>query len=217
MGVTRRAGIVLVVLVAGSAAGTVSRAQAPAVGPLPAADPVLAPGDAVRVTVWRHPEFSGDFTVGRDSSVVHPLYQTVKIGGVPLSVARDRLRVLLTSYEQGVQLSLEPLWPVTVVGEVRAPNLYRLPHGTTVAQAVALAGGPTERGRLDHVRVIRPRGALVLDLLADYQRTQPVVVAAGDQVVVDRRSQFSVVRDLLVPLASVTGAVAAIISVSRQR
>jgi polysaccharide export outer membrane protein len=171
----------------------------------------------VRISVWRHPELSGDFTVGRDSSLVHPLYQSVKVGGVPLSVARERIRSFLVSYEQGVLLSVEPLVPVTVVGEVRAPNLYRFPSGTTVAQAVALAGGPTERGQLRHVRVIGLQGDLVLDLLADNARAEPFAIASRDQVIVGRRRDFNLVRDLLVPLASVTGAVAAIISVSRQR
>lgn len=178
-------------------------------------DASLAPGDGLRITVWRHPELSGEFTVGADSALTHPLYQTIKVAGVPLAVARDRLRTILVTYEQDVRLTVEPLWPVTVVGEVRTPNLYRFPAGTTVAQAVALAGGPTERGRLSHVRVIRPRGELRLDLLADPQRRQPVVIASGDQVVVGRRSDFNFLRDVLVPLASVTGAVAAVINVSR--
>lgn len=182
------------------------------------AEPTLAVGDALRITVWRHPEFSGDFSVGRDSAVVHPLYQTVKVAGLPLGVARERIRALLAAYEQGVQLTVEPLWPVTVVGEVRAPNLYRLPNGTTVPQAVALAGGPTERGQLTHVRLFRPSsGAAVLDLLADARRADSVWVTSGDQLIVGRRREFNLVRDLIVPLASVTGAVAAVISVSRQR
>ena len=178
--------------------------------------PTLAPGDALRINVWRHPELSGEFAVAADSALSDPLYQTVKVAGVPLAVARDRIRSILATYEQDVRLTVEALWSVSVVGEVRTPNLYRLPQGTTVAQAVALAGGPTERGRLDRVLIIRPRGRLVLDLMGDYQRAQTVVVAAGDQVVVDRRSDFSIMHDVLMPLATFTAAIAATYAVFAQ-
>jgi protein involved in polysaccharide export with SLBB domain len=131
-------------------------------------------------------------------------------------VAKERLRGFLTTYEQDVQLTLEPLFPVSVGGEVRQPNLYRLPEGTTVAQAVAMAGGATERGRLDRIRVLRGQGEIRLDLTSESARSEKVLIASGDQILVGRRSDFNFLRDVFVPLASLTGAVAAIISVTRQ-
>jgi protein involved in polysaccharide export with SLBB domain len=65
-------------------------------------DPVLRPGDALRVNVWRHPEMSGEFIVAPDSTLVHPLYQVVKVAGAPLPVVKERLRGLLAAYEQDV-------------------------------------------------------------------------------------------------------------------
>src|SRR2546430_17208566 len=127
-------------------------------------DPVLRPGDMLRITVWRHPEMSGDFAVAPDSTLVHPKYQTVKVAGAPMSTVRERLRGLLVTYEQGVEFVIEPLFAVTVAGEERQANLYQLPHGTTFAQAIARAGGPTELGRLGQIRRIRPDSTMVLDL-----------------------------------------------------
>src|SRR5213080_1368169 len=127
-------------------------------------DPVLRPGDMLRITVWRHPEMSGDFAVAPDSTLVHPLYQTVKVAGAPLTVVRARLLGVLAPYEQGVDFVIEPLFAVTVAGEVRQPNLYQLPQGTTFAQAIARAGGPTELGRLDEVHVIRRDRTMVINL-----------------------------------------------------
>src|SRR5256885_437632 len=169
--------------------------------PRPQADPALSPGDVLRVSVWQHPEFSGEFTVGPDSTLLHPLYQGVKVGGVPLATAKQRMRGFLVAYEQDVQLTLEPLFPTTVAGEVRQPNLYRLPQGTTIAQAVAVAGGPTERGRLDRVRVIRRHSQIMLDLTSDHPGWEQAPVASGDQILVGRRSGFNAWRDLVMPLA----------------
>ena len=111
---------------------------------------------------------------------------------------------------------IEPLFPVTVEGEVRQPNLYRLPQGTTIAQAIALAGGPTEVGRLDKVHLIRRESQIAMDLAGGYSRYEALAIASGDQVVVARRRSFSVLRDLLVPVTSLTAAVAAVIAYSRR-
>ncbi len=180
-------------------------------------DPVLRPGDMLRLSVWRHPELSGDFLVAPDSTVVHPLYQRVQVVGVPLPVVKERLRALLVTYEQGVEFAIEPLFAVTVAGEVRQPNLYRLPQGTTFAQAIAQAGGPTELGRLDRVHVIRRDSAMVIDLARNYSRYERLPIASGDQVLVARRSDSNFLRDVLYPLASLTAAVAAVLAYSRYR
>lgn len=179
-------------------------------------DPILRIGDALRVTVWRQTELSGEFVITTDSTLMHPVYQGVKVAGAPVSVVKERLRSLLITYEQDVQLVIEPLFPVTVAGEVRQPNLYRLRQGTTFAQAVALAGGPTELGRLDKVRVIRRDSAMVINLGSGYSRYEALPIASGDQVFVARRSSFNVLRDVMYPLASLTAAVAAVLAYSRQ-
>ena len=179
-------------------------------------DPVLRPGDVLRITVWRHPEMSGEFVVAPDSTLVHPLYQVVKVAGAPLPVVKERLRGLLATYEQDVQLVIEPLFPVTVAGEVRIPNLYRLPQGTTFAQAIAQAGGLTELGRLDRVHVIRRDSDMVIDLARGYSKYEALPIASGDQVIVARRSGFNFLRDALYPLASLTAAVAAVLAYSKR-
>ena len=177
---------------------------------------MLRVGDALRITVWHQPELSGEFVIAADSSLTHPVYQSVKVAGAPLSVVKERLRRLLVTYEENLQLVIEPLFSVTVAGEVRQPNLYRLRQGTTFAQAVALAGGPTELGRLDKVRVIRRDGAMVANLGSGYSRYEALTIASGDQILVARRSNFNVLRDVIYPLASLTTAVVAVLAYSRQ-
>ena len=183
----------------------------------PLSDPILRPGDVLRITVWHHADLSGEFAVAPDSSIVHPVYQAVKVAGAPLGVAKGRLRALLANYEQDVQLVIEPLLLVTVEGQVRQPNLYRLPQGTTIAQAIALAGGPTDVGRLDKVRLIRRESESTIDLARGYSRYESLVIASGDQVLVARRRPgVNLVRDILLPVTSLTAAVAAVIAYTRR-
>src|SRR3989454_3522068 len=152
----------------------------------PPPDPALRPGDVLRINVWRHPELSGDFVVAPDSTLVDPVYQVVKVAGVPRPVVRERLRGVLSSYEQGVPFVLQPVFPVTVAGEVRQPNLYRLPEGTTFAQAIAQAGGPTGLGRVEKGKGIRRGSTVMIDLGQGYLKYERLTIASGDQILVGR-------------------------------
>src|SRR2546430_17680140 len=95
----------------------------------------------LRVNVWRHPELSGDFAVAPDSTLVHPLYQTVKVAGAPLTVVRARLLGLLAPYEQGVDFVLEPLFAVTVAGGARPTSPPHRPPGRARTPRQPWGGG----------------------------------------------------------------------------
>ncbi len=187
-----------------------------AMQPIAAGDSLLRPGDVLRITVWRQSELSGEFVINADSTVAHPLLQAVKVGGAPLSLARTRLRDFLMNYDQTPRFIVEPLYPVVVAGEVREPGLFTLARGATVSQAVGRAGGPTERGRLDRVKLVRGGKSYVLSLLGTDQRVALMPVVSGDQVFVGRRPDFNLVRDALYPVASFTAAVAAILAYTRR-
>jgi protein involved in polysaccharide export with SLBB domain len=179
--------------------------------PVDSAMALLSPGDLIRIVVWRKPEFSGDFVVGADGTIIHPLYREVAVAGVPLGLVEERVRIFLTRYETNPAFVISPLLRVFVGGEVRQPSIYSLPPGTTIAQAVALAGGPTERGRLDEVLIVRRQDRQVVDLTRPDSRVVSMETRSGDQVFVGRRLSFF--NDVLAPASSVFGAVATVVSI----
>src|SRR5689334_7959706 len=105
-----------------------------------AAQIVLQPGDSIRVSVWRKPEMSGDFIVAPDGTITHPLYQAVKVGGIPFATAEVNLRNFLLRFEQDPQFVAEPLVRISISGEVGRPAVYALRPETSIAEAVAEAG-----------------------------------------------------------------------------
>jgi protein involved in polysaccharide export with SLBB domain len=171
----------------------------------------LSPGDVIRIVVWRKPEFSGDFVVAADGTIIHPLYREVKVGGVPLAVVEERVRAFLSKYETNPAFVISPLLRVFVGGEVRQPSIYSLPPGTTIAQAVAVAGGPTDRGRLDEVLIVRHQEREVLDLTQPEDRAVGMETRSGDQLFVGRRLSFF--NDVLAPASAVFGAAATVVSI----
>ena len=191
-------------------------ASAPAelLAPKPEAELALKRGDILRIDVWRQPEFSGEFVIGADGALVHPLYQEVTVGGLTVPAARERLADFLTTYLQGARLVIEPRSSVTVSGEVRQPNVYHLARGTTIAEAIGHAGGPTAVARLDKVRLVRDGLEFAVSLRQELTSYGSVEVISGDQIFVDRRSTFSLWRDIIAPVATLTGLTWTIIRIS---
>lgn len=173
---------------------------------------VLRPGDLVQITVWRQPEFDGEFEISGDGTIEHPVFGNVVAGGVPLDDARLNLeRFLREQYDSNPQFLMRPLFRVAVGGEVRQPNLFALSPQTTLAQAVAMAGGPTERGRLDRVYLIRGGGRVSVDLTDPASTLAQSTIRSGDQLLVER--DVRIFRDYIAPASSVTGALVALLNV----
>ena len=72
---------------------------------------------------------------------------------------------------------------IFVSGQVRTPGAYSVPENTTLLQALALAGGPTERAALGRVRVIR----LVKGKQTTIKTRLEDIVRAGDTIIVPER------------------------------
>ena len=173
---------------------------------------VLAPGDIVRITVWRNTELSGEFTVAPDGSITHPLYREVKVAGVPLTEVERRIGAFLSRYgEANAAFAVTTLIRVFVGGEVRTPNVYAVPPGSTVSQALAAAGGPNERARLNEVQILRNTHRFALDLTSTDPRVMQAQVRSGDQIFVPRT--HNVFTEYVVPASSLLAAAAAIASI----
>lgn len=193
-------------------------AQRPATGPTAPAPQrgalVLRPGDAVRISVWRDSELSGEFQIAPDGTLLHPMYRAVRVAGIPMADVEARLRTFLEGLQTTPQFVVEPLLRVTVGGEVVTPNLYFLRPDVTASQVVALAGGPTERGRRDRVRLFADN-RLRLVKVDGSDPAGDLPIRSGDQFIVEKRG--SVFRDVIAPFIGIAGAAAAIINVSRSR
>lgn len=171
----------------------------------------LAPGDQVRIIVYKGEEFSGLFTIAANGTILHPLYRDINVTGVPISTVEDRIRTFLLKYQTNPQFVVEPLVRIIVGGEVRTPNVYSVPPQTTVAQAIALAGGPTERASLRKVSLIRDRQEVRIDVRRADSDASILQIRSGDQVLIGRGAPP--VTNLVGVLASSIAAFAAVLSI----
>jgi protein involved in polysaccharide export with SLBB domain len=201
-----------ILLLVGLFAAALMGADVAAQSPAPRSDlPMFRVGDAVRVTVWGSPELSGQFEIGEDGTVIHPLYRVIPIAGMTHVQAEREFRRVLQRFETDPELVVEPLFRVSVGGEVRAPNIYMVTPYTTVVQAVTQAGGPTENAQLRRLRLLRDGGELHVDLTQPHGELTDLRLRSGDQIIVDTRR--SIWRDNIEPTLRTVGAVSSIIYV----
>jgi polysaccharide biosynthesis/export protein VpsN len=170
---------------------------------------VLGSGDVLRVEVWRQPEFSGEFEVTMGGSIAHPLYRGIGVAGRDLDAVEEDIRAFLQEFVGEPNLVVEGFVRISVGGEVRQPDVYPLRLDTSVARAVALAGGPTDRGAWDRVVVRRGGEELRLDLTDPATHLRELEVRSGDEIVVERRRD--IFREFVAPSASVVAAIATVL------
>jgi protein involved in polysaccharide export with SLBB domain len=170
----------------------------------------VRPADAIRLAVWRQAEFTGEYPIAPDGTILHPLLSEVRVVGRTREQVREQIRQVLLRYENDPQFVFDYLYRVGVTGEVRLPNLYSLPPETTIGQAVAAAGGVAEFGRLDQVRLMRGGREVLLDLRNPSPEVAEMRIRSGDQIRVTRRGASW--RDYVGLAAGLVAAVASVIA-----
>lgn len=146
----------------------------------------LGAGDRLKVTVFGHPQESGEFEVDGSGNVPYPLLGRVAARGKTIPEIQEFLRKELNEkFIVDPRVSVEVLnyRPFYIYGEVNRAGSYPYVSGLTVRRAVAIAGGFTRRARREPVTVIRERPEDVdkIDTYLD------VPVLPGDIIEVSRR------------------------------
>lgn len=150
----------------------------------------LRPGDVLKIAVFRDKELSGDYPIDARGYVQIPGLGVIKAAGLDPTEVTDRLKLALV--ERGFarpEISVQPMIRVSVLGEVRSPNVYPVDPGTSLLQLLTVAGGPTDRARLQETRVIRDGRAFKVDMDAGLRGSAAgrIVLYSNDVVVVGKK------------------------------
>ena len=119
----------------------------------------LGPGDQIIITVFGEDDLSMNFRLNDTGMLNYPFLGELRVQG--LTVAE--LEQLITSGLKGpylvnpdVTVSIAEYRPFFVHGEVRRPGSFSYQPGLTLEQAIAMAGGFTDRA--NRRRIERMRG-----------------------------------------------------------
>jgi len=118
----------------------------------------LGAGDKIRVTVFGEDDLGGEFAIDGSGYLRLPLIGQVKAVGLSAQNLESQVMTLLKDgflKEPRVNIEVTAYRPFYILGEVSRPGQYPYVNGMTVLNAIALAGGYTERARTGDIDIVR--------------------------------------------------------------
>jgi len=160
---------------------------------------VIGVGDILHINVWDQKDLETEATVRPDGTITMPLVGDIKAAGQTTTSLTDQIKKALGNFiklsagnEVTVAIKEWKSYRFTVQGEVGKPGQFVNDTCVNVADAVALAGGPTRFAKRDSMILMRPDSKgevqtipLDYDLIASGKRPDMNVwVMPGDVIYV---------------------------------
>ncbi|MGF1778972.1 polysaccharide export protein [Vibrio nomapromontoriensis] len=145
---------------------------------------LLGPGDMIRIWVYGEKEMSMSLKIGKRGAINFPYIGRVQLSGRTTdSIEHDIETRLKAGFVRSpmVTVTMEQFRKFFLLGEVENPNGYEYEPQLTVEQAIAMAGGFTDRADRGDIN-IRPSGQK--DLIKKVDMTDSVY--PGDVVIVEQ-------------------------------
>jgi polysaccharide export outer membrane protein len=119
----------------------------------------LGPEDVIEVFVWKEPDLSTTVVVRPDGRISLPLANELEASGKTAVELQQEITARLSKYAiqpvVNVMVKQVNSLKISVLGEVRRPDVYRIKNRVTVLDALAMAGGFTDLARPNKVIVLR--------------------------------------------------------------
>jgi len=159
---------------------------------------VIGPADGLAINVWRNGDLSFQATVRPDGTITMPLVGDLQVAGKTPSQVRDeitkRMQAFVKDESAVVTVAVTEIqsYRFTVSGSVQQAGIFQSDYYVTIADAIAMAGGPSRFADPDLVKLIRtgPDGK-IREIPINYElikeRKAPqmnLVLVSGDPVFV---------------------------------
>jgi polysaccharide export outer membrane protein len=158
-------------------------------------DYIIGQGDVIEVFVWRNEQLSREVVVRPDGKISLPLLQDIQAEGFTVLQLKNQITRMLNQHLDNPRVSVIikaiHSYRVSVLGRVRNPGVYPITGKTTVAEAIALAGGFTEWADKGDITVVSNHGGDEKKVLINYKKivsgkdpSQNIVLKRGDIIIV---------------------------------
>ncbi len=168
----------------------------------------IQPGDQLQITVLEDETLNRDLLVTPDGQISVPLAGTIRVGGQTIDAVERTIADRLTSnfaVRPNVFVALtaideeSSLYDIFVLGQVNTPGTVQVKAGTTLLQALALAGGPARFAATKRIQLRRtdPSTGQEKLYLFNYnaverggQISAMIALREGDVIIVPERHLF---------------------------
>jgi protein involved in polysaccharide export with SLBB domain len=146
---------------------------------------ILGAGDKISIKVFGQDDLNIESFLGHSGSVNYPFLGDVKVAGLSIK----QVELFITKGLKGdylinpnVYVQVIEYRPFYIHGEVKKPGGYPYHPSMTINQAVALAGGLTERADKDKISLYKEA-----DKKLKQHATLQHNVSAGDTITIEQR------------------------------
>ena len=151
---------------------------------------IIGPGDSFNISLWGRIERLYQAEVDRNGEITLPKIGTLKVWGLTFSELRKYLLRKFSRHYKGFHMNVVMgrlrTIRVFVIGEVVTPGSYTLSSLATVYNALFAAGGPSKRGTMRNIQLIR-NGKIIrtidlYDFLLKGDKSQDQRLQSGDTI-----------------------------------
>lgn len=166
-------------------------------------DYVVGPGDSFIISLWGRVEAGFSVIVDRNGEITLPKIGTLKVWGLSFSELKKYLSREFSKHYKGFYMNVVMgklrTIRVFVVGEAVTPGSYTLSSLSTVYNALFAAGGPSKRGSMRNIQLIRNNIVVKIIDLYDF-------LLKGDKSEDERlQSGDTIFIPVIGPVAGITG------------
>lgn len=122
---------------------------------------VIGPADMLTINVWQNNDLSTQALVRPDGTITMPLVGDLKVAGRTPSDVQAEITKRISQYVKAeaaivtVAVSAVNSYRFTVTGSVANPGSFQSAYYVSVADAIAMAGGPTRFADTQDIEVVR--------------------------------------------------------------
>ena len=124
-------------------------------------DYILGVNDEIALSIYGTSFYQKVYTVGQDGSISMDTWGKLYVSGLPYAEVQKLIKSKVRPYfnlstnDIKIALSYSRSISVHIVGEVYRPGTYTFPALNSAFNALAMAGGPTSKGSVRKIEVVR--------------------------------------------------------------
>lgn len=150
----------------------------------------INPGDGIRISFLDVKDVTtGDYYIQPNGLINLPLIGIVNTKNKDFEEIKKEIVSRYSSLYKDPQLSVNALFKINILGEVRNPGFYYVSDDEKFTALLAYAGGATESADLSDIKLIRNFKQIDIDLETIIEKGSTgsdIILQSGDQVFVPR-------------------------------
>jgi len=151
----------------------------------------LNPGDKIKLTVYNVSDvLSEEYFVQEDGTIHLPYIGAVNTKDNPSQKIRAEIRERYKVLYQELELHIQLLYKVNILGEVNNPGIYYVTGAERISDVLAIAGGETRDANLKKIILTRDNGSRTINakkILQDGKQISDLHLQSGDKIYVKKK------------------------------